>query len=106
MTFQNNALVSRTHTGTLSFPDLGRPPYDGSTPVIMYGPDCGVPVPPPNSSSRLGSGSSDVPRVNVAHAADPDDPYLMNWAKTGRGPVDFNHLNHTIPCSFPGIPGP
>ena len=81
--------------GTVSFPDLG----NGPTPVIMYGPDCGVPVPPPNSSSRLGSGSSDVPRVNVAHAADPHDPYLMNWVKTGRGPVDFNH---TIPCSFPG----
>jgi hypothetical protein len=34
--------------GTVSFPDLG----NGPTPVILYGPDGGVVVPPPNSSGR------------------------------------------------------
>ena len=31
--------------GTLSFPDLGMPPFDGSAPVIAYAPDCGRPDP-------------------------------------------------------------
>jgi hypothetical protein len=32
--------------GQLSFPDLGKPPFNGSTPIIMYGPACRKPVPP------------------------------------------------------------
>ena len=89
--------------GTVSFPDLG----SGPTPVIMYGPDCGVIVPPPNSSGRGDSAtgaalrSTDAPRINVARPADPDDPYLTNWIKGAPGnpgPATFNG----IPCSFPG----
>jgi hypothetical protein len=38
--------------GAASFPDLGRAPYDGSTPVIMYGPDCGHGLNPPPPPSR------------------------------------------------------
>ena len=31
--------------GSVSFPNLGAPPYDGSTPVILYDADCGTPLP-------------------------------------------------------------
>merc|ERR1712072_427174 len=73
--------------GTASFPNLGYGPYDGSTPVIMYGPDCGQPI-----------GSNDAPRVEPALPADPTDPYLRKWVKTPNGPVKFDGT----PCSFPG----
>ena len=74
--------------GTVSFPDLGKPPYDGSTPVILYGPDCNQPV----------SGANDAPRVEVALPAEPSDPTLKTWIKQMPGPVRFDGT----PCSFPG----
>ena len=90
--------------GTVSFPDLGAAPYNGSAPIIMYGPDCGTPVPKPNgSSSRAGGlGTADAPRVGTARAAVPVSPYLLDWVKPRqsgeRTPVSFEG----IPCSFPG----
>lgn len=81
--------------GTLSFPNLGKAPYDGSVPIIMYGPDC-------TSSStnvelenpRVG----DTPRVEPATPKDPNDPNLAEWVKSQPGPVKFEDT----PCSFPG----
>ena len=68
--------------GTLSFPDLGGAPFDGSSPVILYGPDCGVSVP-----------------FDVAVPADTDDPYLTNWKNRGQpGHVTFEGIE----CQFPG----
>jgi hypothetical protein len=84
--------------GTVSFPDLGVAPFNGSSPVIMYGPNCGEPVPkPPNGSGGLGT--TDAPRVGTARAAVPVSPYLLDWVKPSpRQPVQFLG----IPCSFPG----
>ena len=92
--------------GTVSFPDLGAPPFNGSAPIIMYGPDCGTPVPKPNGSKAGpgGLGTADAPRVGTARAAVPLSPYLLDWVKPGgqpdgkRMPVQFEG----IPCSFPG----
>ena len=86
--------------GTVSFPDLGEPPFNGSAPVIMYGPDCGTPVPKPNGSAAgHGLGSADAPRVGTARAAVPVSPYLLDWVKPKPDrPVRFEG----IPCSFPG----
>ena len=95
--------------GTVSFPDLGKPPFDGSTPIIMYGPDCGKPLPkppppPPGNSALVESvdpemKTTDTPRVEIALPADvASDPYLTNWLKTQPGPVTFDGT----PCSFPG----
>ena len=91
--------------GTVSFPDLGASPFNGSAPVIMYGPDCGTPVPQPNGSAAGpgGLGTADAPRVGTARAAVPVSPYLLDWVKprqsTGeRIPIQFEG----IPCSFPG----
>ena len=69
--------------GTLSFPDLGEPPFNGSTPLILYGPDCGVSVP-----------------FNVAVPADPTDPFLTNWLN--RGPAGSHVTFSGIECQFPG----
>jgi hypothetical protein len=65
--------------GSASFPDLGTAPYNGSTPVIMYGPDCNQPVKPPG---QLRSG--DAPRVEVALPKNPADPMLRDWVKQVR----------------------
>ena len=70
--------------GTLSFPDLGTAPFDGTVPVILYGPDCGVNV-----------------SVELAVPADPDDPFLANWVNGGgeaAGHVTFEGIE----CQFPG----
>ena len=80
--------------GTASFPVLGGV-YDGTVPVIMYGPDCSKPLKPGGS---LGVGSGDAPRVEPATPGDPSDPYLRSWIKTPGGPVTFTGT----PCSFPG----
>ena len=64
--------------GTLSFPDLG----NGSTPIALYGPDCGVSVP-----------------FDVAVPDDAQDPYLKNWRNRGQP----NHVTFDgIECQFPG----
>ena len=78
--------------GTVSFPDLGREPFNGSAPVIMYGPACGKPVATAaDADSRLGArsgaGVGDAPRVEVALPQDATDPYLTTWVKTQPGPV-------------------
>ena len=83
--------------GSASFPDLGEAPYDGSTPVIMYGPDCNQKLGPPGKQ-QLGAGLGDAPRVEVALPADPSDPMLRDWVKQTPGPVVFDG----VPCSFPG----
>ena len=83
----------------MSFPDLGAAPYTGSTPVILYGPDCASPLPPPKpppSPPTVGLG--DAARVEPATPADPSDPLLREWVKTQPGPVVFDG----VPCSFPG----
>eukprot|EP01051_Picozoa_sp_SAG22_P015187 SAG22_NODE_1951_length_3269_cov_3.468139_4_plen_164_part_01 len=49
--------------GTVSFPDLGAAPFNGSAPVIMYGPNCGTPVKPAPNGSASWLGSTDAPRV-------------------------------------------
>lgn len=70
--------------GTLSFPDLGTAPFDGTVPVILYGPDCGVNV-----------------SVELAVPADPDDPFLTNWVNKGGGLA--GHVTFEgIECQFPG----
>ena len=80
--------------------DLGTAPFDGSTPIIMYGPDCGKPIPDGGSGSAgLGAKVGDAPRVEIAKPADVSgDPFLTNWVKTQPGPVSFDGT----PCSFPG----
>lgn len=92
-----------TCDGTVSFPDLGRAPYNGSTPVMMYGPDCGDPLPPelpakpppPPPHNNVG----DFPRVAVAlPATNGADPYLTDWRRPAGDPVTFDG----VPCSFPG----
>lgn len=82
--------------GTLSFPDLGTAPFNGSAPVILYGPDCNEPLnrSTPGLSAELG----DAPRVEVALPEDPSDPLLRLWRKQRPGPVIFEGT----PCSFPG----
>jgi sucrose-6-phosphate hydrolase SacC (GH32 family) len=68
--------------GTLSFPVLGNAPFNGSTPIILYGPDCGQPVP-----------------FNVAVPTNSRDPYLTDWKNRGQpGHVTFEGVE----CQFPG----
>jgi hypothetical protein len=69
--------------GTLSFPDLGEPPFNGSTPLILYGHDCGVSVP-----------------FNVAVPADPTDPFLTNWLN--RRPAGSHVTFSGVECQYPG----
>lgn len=76
----------------MSFPDLG----NGSTPVILYGPDCNQPI--DRGAAGKGWDSGDAPRVEVALPADPSDPMLRTWVKQMPGPVRFDGA----PCSFPG----
>ena len=87
--------------GSLSFPDLGAPPYNGSAPVIVYDAACGVPLAPsPPEGGRLGAGSGDdVDRLEVARPSDPSDPYLRSWTKTLPGPIKF--IDGSPPCAFP-----
>ena len=64
--------------GTVSFPDLGTKPMDGSTPIIMYGPDCGVPI-PDDKDGLQAPRTGDAPRVEIALPAAVDtDPFLTN----------------------------
>jgi hypothetical protein len=67
--------------GSLSFPDLGEAPYNGSTPVIVYDAACGVPLTPPPPSVSIGGLSAregdDVDRLEVARPSDPSDPCLL-----------------------------
>lgn len=100
--------------GSLSFPDLGVEPYNGSTPVIMYGPDCrctrsrgcvingtNATQPPPQPQQLHASHPMDAARIEVALPVDPaGDPYLANWVKTTPGPVTWQ--GGSLPCSFPG----
>ena len=87
--------------GTMSFPDLGVPPYNGSTPLIIYDAACGVPLPsnmtPPSGPFSRHKVPGDVARLEVARPADPSDPYLASWTKTAPGPVVFDG----VPCAFP-----
>jgi hypothetical protein len=86
-----------TCDGVVSFPDLGRAPYNGSTPVMLYGPDCGKKLPPtPPPGGNVGSG--DYPSVAVALPAhDGTDVHLTKW-EASSNPVSFDG----VPCSFPG----
>jgi hypothetical protein len=97
--------------GSLSFPNLGSPPYNGSTPIILYGPDCrctraraavshcGRYLPLDEQSEPLfAPETGDAARIEIARPSDPSDPYLQIWAKAAPGPVTFRGL----PCSFPG----
>ena len=103
-----NALPSQpgwdTCDGTVSFPDLGQAPYNGSTPIIMYGPNCGgtlPPLPPPQvglrGQARAGTSSGDYPRIAVSRPQRADDPYLRNWTEP-HALVTFDG----VACSFPG----
>jgi hypothetical protein len=95
--------------GTLSFPNLGRDPYNGSTPVILYGPNCrctrgrgcninGTAAQP--AAQGLGAVQPmDAARIEVALPADPDDVYLSKWVKNQTGSVRWEG---STPCSFPG----
>eukprot|EP01052_Picozoa_sp_SAG31_P023377 SAG31_NODE_1923_length_6914_cov_3.243580_7_plen_609_part_00 len=91
-TLQNSTWDRVACDGTLSFPDLG----NGSTAVILFGADCGTPLP---SAGHLHARAGDAPRVEVAWPADPHDAYLANWSKSRSGPVSFGK---SVPCSFPG----
>jgi len=86
--------------GSLSFPDLGAAPYNGSAPVVVYDAACGVPLAPPaaKGGGQLGAGD-DVDRLEVALPSDPSDPYLRKWTKTRPGPVKFE--GGSPPCAFP-----
>ena len=90
--------------GTVSFPDLGEAPFNGSTPVIMYGPDCTVPISQRRDGRRVREAAGgrgrvgDAPRLEVALPADPSDPALSTWAKLQPGPARFSGA----PCAFPG----
>ena len=93
--------------GTVSFPDLGHNPFNGSTPIMLYGPDCGQPLPPipprsilpSKSSPSPGVASGDYPRVAIAlPATGATDPYLTQWVRPKGNPIAFNGT----PCSFPG----
>ena len=74
---------------TLSFPDLG----NGSTPVIMYGPECRKPAPPPPTAAsrphQLRARTGDAARIEVALPRDPHDPYLQDWVRVQPGPAKF-----------------
>jgi hypothetical protein len=79
--------------GTVSFPNLDKPPYNGSTPVILYGPDCNEKLKP-----GVGTGVGDAPRVELALPRGPADSTLRDWVKQLPGPVVFDGT----PCSFLG----
>ena len=84
--------------GTVSFPDLGKAPYDGTVPILMYGPDCGRDLPPGEGGLRAGAKSGDAARIEVCLPKEPESPYVTDWIKTQPGPVHFEGT----PCSFPG----
>ena len=87
-----------TCDGVVSFPDLRRAPYNGSTPVLLYGPDCGKKLPPVPPPQQRGLGSGDYPSVAVALPAQGgEDAYLARWTASAN-PVSFDG----VPCSFPG----
>ena len=78
--------------GSLSFPDLGEAPYNGSTPIIVYDAACGVPL-------KAAKVRDDVDRLEVARPSDPADSYLRSWTKTLPGPIKF--VGGSPPCAFP-----
>ena len=82
--------------GTVSFPDLGHGPFNGTTPLIIYGPDCNQRG--DETGLRAGGDTGDVPRMEPATPADPTDALLTDWVKTVGGPMAFEGT----PCSFPG----
>jgi len=86
-----------TCDGVVSLPNLGRAPYNGSTPVMLYGPDCGKKLPPaPSPGGSVGNG--DYPSVAVALPAHGGaDVHLTKWTASSN-PVSFDG----VPCSFPG----
>ena len=88
--------------GTVSFPGG----VFGTSPVLMYGPDCADPDGFPHATGGVASSSSpqlgDYPRVGVALPADPASPHLLDWVK---GPTNVSFSNGSAPsepCSFPG----
>ena len=75
--------------GGLSFPS-------GIGAVILYGQNCGTPVPPSPPGAAVGA--EDAPRVRVARPVNPHDPLLQDWLRDPAGAVNFTG----IPCSFAG----
>ena len=96
----NSTWDQDTCDGTVSFPDLGNAPYDGTAPIMLYGPDCGgalPPLPPAAGGADVGASSGDYPRIAIAlPALGATSPLLVNW--TNRSEVSFEG----VPCSFPG----
>lgn len=96
----NSTWDQDTCDGTVSFPDLGHSPYNGTAPIMLYGPDCGgalPPLPPAGTDVGASSGSGDYPRIAVAlPALGATSPLLVDW--TNRSEVSFDG----VPCSFPG----
>jgi len=70
---------------TVSFPDdLCKAPFDGSTPIIVYGPGCLKPS--PDGGSQLGTLLGCAPRAKVTLPAGVgSDAFLTNWVKTSWG---------------------
>eukprot|EP01043_Picozoa_sp_COSAG02_P071543 COSAG02_NODE_13114_length_1444_cov_2.493680_1_plen_151_part_00 len=100
----NSAWDGSACDGTVSFPDLGRDPFNGSAPVILYGPACGKPVAgvvDAGLRSRSRTGVGDAPRVEVVLPQDTNDPYLTTWEKAQPGPVVFEGTH----AAFQGVSG-
>ena len=85
--------------GTLSFPDLGRQPYNGSIPIILYGPSCNSNFSSIQGRGSLGAGVGDYPHFTAAFPANPTDPFFVDQFTPNTAMVTFNS---TMRCSFPG----
>ena len=85
--------------GTVSFP--GGSTF-GSSPVLLFGPDCADPDGFPHAAGQLTSSDKDYPRVATAVPADPTDPHLIKWNKATRNVSFVNGTAASEPCSFPG----
>ena len=95
----NSTWDGSTCDGTVSFPDLGHAPYNGTAPIMLYGPDCGGALPPlpPPGAADVGTSNKDFPRIAIAlPALGATSPLLVNW--TNRTELSFEG----VPCSFPG----
>jgi hypothetical protein len=88
--------------GTVSFPGGSF----GTSPVLMFGPDCADPDGFPPGDEELASGAAartrDFPRVATALPSDPSDPHLLQWSKGPRNVSFVNGSAPSEPCSFPG----
>ena len=64
--------------GTVSFPDLGVAPYNGSTPIILYGPDCAEGLKPPPPAAAPSSASFPPPPLPPPPPPSPPSfaPYI------------------------------